>query len=148
MSADCPTAAQLLAAVESAEVMAYASIEEQTLAAGVRSLWARLAQSEEDLGHARRFLAAEQEQCNRLGADNVRRMQQLGVTYPNGLDSGIDRLVAERDAAQAALGEMRAARDEAIELLLGKVDPALMPVHHQRIAALRAVGSVPTKKEI
>lgn len=43
----------------------------------------------------RRFLDAEKDVCTRMGADNARRMQRLGVKYPNGVDSGIDALFAE-----------------------------------------------------
>jgi hypothetical protein len=43
-----------------------------------------------------------------MGADNVRRMQRLGVKYPDGLDSGIDRLEAERDAHRSMLCDLLA----------------------------------------
>lgn len=95
------------------------TIEELTAARD--SLQSRLTSALEDLGRqreviqrlererdeARRFLAAEQEQCSRLGANNVRLMKRLGVEYPNGLESGIERLEAERDNARLEIIRIR-----------------------------------------
>jgi hypothetical protein len=90
------------------ELAAAAEKAEQAHRAEIARLDLALAKERDDNGHLRRFLAAETEQCQRLGADNVRRMQRLGVKYPDGLDSGIDRLEAERDAHRSMLCDLLA----------------------------------------
>lgn len=102
----------------------------------------QLAAAQQEIETLRRFLTAEQEQCARLGSDNVRRMQRLGVKYPNGLDSGIDAL-------EARLAAMTAARNEACDGWEEYAEETHRSHEHdewprlqmERIAELRKVGA-------
>jgi len=85
---------------------------------------------------AKRLLAAEQEQCSRMGSDNVRRMKRLGVEFPNGLDSGIDRLESDLDSLKARLVEVEKERDELVNAVV--TGPLKGKTAEQEILSLRA----------
>lgn len=88
----------------------------------------------DEIDTLRRFLDAEKEQVTRMGADNVRRMQRLGVKYPSGLDSGIDAL-------EQQLAAMTAARDEACEIAEDATFAgSLRDGARKRITELRKIG--------
>lgn len=84
-----------------------------------------------------RLLAAEQEQCSRMGADNVRRMQRLGVKFPEGLDSGIDRLEKERDQLLEFVEKVKQAIAAAMAVIPKEGDPYAEVLDSERVAVHR-----------